>query len=92
MNEQATEKDVEVSEAEADELEVTEPTEFVTKAMIFESSALVHSVLTLPADFEMPGFCWCPSQTAQLAKQGCTTTKRKALFPLWKNLKKQMKS
>lgn len=60
MNEQATERDVEVSEAEADELEVTKPTEFVTKAMIFESSALVHSVLTLPADFEMPGFLLVP--------------------------------
>lgn len=60
MNEQAIEKDVEVSEAEAAELEVAEPTKFVTKALIFESSALVQSVMTLPADFEMPGFLLVP--------------------------------
>ena len=46
----------ELSEADTPELEMAEPTKFVMKAMIFESSAQVHSVLTLPDDFKMPGF------------------------------------
>lgn len=80
MSEQATEKDVEVSEAEAAELEVAEPTEFVTKAMIFESSALVHSVLTLPADFEMPGFLLVPVADGTTCEAGMHYDKEKGTF------------
>lgn len=80
MNEQAIEKDVEVSEAEAAELEVTEPTEFVTKALIFESSALVQSVMTLPADFEMPGFLLVPLADGTTCEAGMHYDKDKGTF------------
>lgn len=76
MSEQTTT----IEEPEMIETEVIEPTRFVKTAMILEAAGTVHSVLSLPDNFVMPGFLLVEITDSIVCEPGMSYSKETGEF------------